>query len=183
MQASVTNHRAILSGLFLEAINDWLSLNAIGSGLVKELDTGTDPRHIPNYVSVLGATGEGLALSSTMTVDRELLVNTHPLGPTDILPADLDDWCRELNNQLVGRLKNKLLSRGVVVMLGLPVLIRGTDVTTVGSPDLTVTQHVVRTANGRLSFHLSTLIDENLTIPEQSCASEEVLLEGAVALF
>src|SRR5258706_3987238 len=82
-------------------------------------------------VSVLGANGEGVQLLSTLTVDVQLLARMHPVGQHDVSVAELEDWCRELNNQLVGRVKNKLLSHGFDLMIGLPALIRGTDISTV----------------------------------------------------
>jgi hypothetical protein len=176
----MTQHE-ILNRLFLEAAGDLLSANGIKAEVVTEL--GADVHSKLSYVSVLGATGEGVALSSMMTVDSALLVSLHPLGITEIPTADLEDWCRELNNQLVGRVKNKLLRYGVVVALGLPVLLRGTDVSAVATPDLTVSKHAIRTSSGKISLSLATLVDEDLVLIERESADEEVMLEGVVSLF
>jgi hypothetical protein len=183
MISTDTTQRAILNKLFLEAAEDLLSVNGIKADLVGEPDAGVNVDSKPSYVSVLGATGAGIALSSMMTIDRELLISLHPLGIADVSQADLEDWCRELNNQLVGRLKNKLLRCGIVVMMGLPVLLKGTNVSAVTSPEVTVSQHAIRTANGQIVLSLAMLMDEELKLVEQSFSSEAVLLEGAVSLF
>ena len=86
----MTQHE-ILNRLFLEAAGDLLSANGIKAEVVTEL--GADVHSKLSYVSVLGATGEGVALSSMMTVDSALLVSLHPLGITEIPTADLEDWC------------------------------------------------------------------------------------------
>ncbi len=146
-------------------------------------DGRTDIHSTTNYVSVLGAAGEGVALSSMLTFDRPLLVSMHPLGGGEITQADLEDWCRELNNQLVGRVKNRLLNYGITVTLGLPVFLQGTGVRAVATPDLTLSQYTVQTSSGNISLALSTLLAEDLQFVEQEGPNEEVLLEGAVSLF
>ncbi len=52
-------------------------------GLTERLrrDTsGSPPPPRPSYASVLSAAGEGVRLSSTVSMDRELLALTHPSG-------------------------------------------------------------------------------------------------------
>jgi hypothetical protein len=41
--------------------------------------------------------------------------------------ANLADWCGELANQLLGRLKNQLLDYEVVINLALPLVVSGAD--------------------------------------------------------
>ena len=183
MKSSNSVGHSLLNKLFLGSAEDLLSVNGISADVVDETDKAVRKHSTPHYVSVLGATGGGVALSSMLTFDRQLLVSLHPLGTADILQADLEDWCRELNNQLVGRVKNKLLRYGITVTLGLPVLLQGTDVRAVATPDLTLNRHAIRTSSGNISLSLSTLIDDDLQFIEQESCDEEVLLEGFVSLF
>src|SRR4051812_9021771 len=106
------------------------------------------------YASVLSANGEGIRLSSTLSLDRELLVRTHPLG-AGVGERDVEDWCREMNNQLVGRLKNKMLRAGCRLTTGLPVLIRGTDIVAVTSEDQHYRQYFFSSKHGSLAFTLA----------------------------
>ncbi len=70
-------------------------------GLTAHLRRDTSARRSsarPSYASVLSAAGEGVRLSSTVSMDRELLSLTHPSGAA-AGERDLEDWCRELNNE------------------------------------------------------------------------------------
>jgi hypothetical protein len=113
------------------------------------------------------------------------VLGMHPLGSADISQPDLEDWCRELNNQLVGRVKNKLLGYGRVVNVGLPVLITGTNVTPVAAPNAEIHEYSFESADGQITLTLATLLapDVELCEVESSTDSEPVLSEGALALF
>ena len=137
------------------------------------------------YASILGAAGEGIRLSSTLSLDRELLVRTHPSGASEVPEREVEDWCRELNNQLVGRLKNKLLRMGCELATGLPVLIKGSDMVAVSASDQDFRQYFFSSRYGSLSFTLAMLMAPDLAIAPRADDGEEdaVKLEGAMALF
>ena len=181
MNLTDTTQHGILNNLYLEAANELLATHDIHCH-VTEPDSARDPNK-SRYVSVLGATGEGIALSSMLRIRKDLLLGLHPAGSSDVSDKDLEDWCRELNNQLVGRMKNKLLRYGITITLGLPVLLTGTNVTVVAAPDATVSQHAIQIADGAISLTLETLVDPALQIQEQDSVEDGTLLEGAVALF
>jgi len=135
------------------------------------------------YASVLGASGEGVRLSSTLSLDRELLVRTHPSQAAVVPEREIEDWCRELNNQLVGRLKNKLLRAGCEMATGLPVLVRGTDIVAVTSEDEDYRQYFFSSKYGNLSFTLAMMLSPDLTLEKAAPDAGEVKFEGAMALF
>jgi hypothetical protein len=140
---------------------------------------------VASYVSILGATGDGIRLSSTLKIDRDLVISIRPLDSGDISQDELEDWCRELNNQLVGRLKNKLLGYGHVAMAGLPVLIAGTDVRPVPAPNSEVHEYSIESSHGQITLTLATLVapEVEFLAVEPSMDNEAVLLEGAIDLF
>jgi hypothetical protein len=109
----------------------------------------------------------------------------HPSGSANISQSDLEDWCLELNNQLVGRVKNKLVGYGRILVVGLPVLLTGTDVSGVTAPNSEVHQYSVESADGQIVLTLATLIaaDDDLFEMEPSTDDETVLSEGAISLF
>ena len=137
------------------------------------------------YASVLSASGEGIRLCATLSLDRELLVRTHPaLTQGEPGERDIEDWCRELNNQLVGRLKNKLLRSGCELTTGLPMLLRGTDIVPVTSEDQQFRQYFFSSKHGSLAFTLALLMAADLTLEALPGAeADEVKREGAMALF
>ena len=173
----VTTQCKLLNHLYLQAASDLLSVHDIQADVLSEPDLKTDAFQ-SCYVSVLGATGVGIALSSVVKISRELLVFLHPFGSPDIPDAHLADYCRELNNQLVGRMKNKMLRYGVTLTLGLPVLLTGKDVSAVASPDSTLQE---MPSNGSVALILESTVDPDLQLEEAESA-DEAMLEGAVAL-
>jgi hypothetical protein len=156
-------------------------------GLSEHLERQDGDHHEPGrgtYASVLGATGQGIRLSSTLSLDRELLVRTHPSGNAKLPEREVEDWCRELNNQLVGRLKNKMLRAGCEVTTGLPVLIKGRDIVAVGAADEDFRQYFFSSQYGQLAFTLSMLLAPDLSLdPGRADEDGGVRFEGAMALF
>jgi hypothetical protein len=182
---SMDNQHSILNSLYLESAADLLSANGLHSCVVQESAPAVSGAGETAYVSVLCANGEGVALSSMIKIDKHLLASIHPLQPATVSQRDLEDWCRELNNQLVGRMKNKLLRYGVTVSLGLPVLLTGTDVSAVAAPDLTINDHSFALDNGRLMLTLSTFVDPAIELKETESVSDDegAYVEGSIALF
>jgi hypothetical protein len=184
MDSTNTKQQAILEELYFQAFDDQLAWHGTKTGFIREAAGKTGFRAKPAYVSALGASGEGIAIMSILKIDRDLLTSLHPLGSADISQLYLEDWCRELNNQIVGRLKNKLLRYGVGISLGLPVLLSGTDVTTIAAPHLTVSERSFESQDSLMSLALSTILHPDLEFLEQPSSEEEsALLEGSLALF
>jgi hypothetical protein len=182
MMNNAKDHQ-ILNELYVEACRALLSAYGLTANVQEQ--GGTSTRNKAIYVSLLGASGEGINLSSMLKIDRDLVISMHPMGAANVSQPDLEDWCLEINNQLVGRVKNKLLGYGRVVMVGLPVLLTGTDVSAVIAPNSEVHQYCVESADGQITLTLATLIarDVELHEMEPSMNDEAVLVEGSVALF
>lgn len=174
----------ILNELYVHACRSLLSAYGLTAS-VQEHRSGATSRNRVNYVSLLGANGEGIRLSSILKIDRNLVIRLRPWGSANPSQPDLEDWCLELNNQLVGRLKNKLLGYGRVVIVGLPVLLTGTDVSPVTAANSEVRHYSVESADGQITLTLATLVvpDVELHEMESSMDDDAVLVEGEVALF
>lgn len=71
-------------------------------------------------ISTIGFSSAALGGSLLLAITNDLLLKTSPTQD-----VNLADWCGELANQLLGRLKNQLLKYGVVVNLALPVVLSG----------------------------------------------------------
>ena len=184
MDSTNTKQQAILEKLYFEAFDDQFERHGTTTGLIREAAGKTGVRAKPAYVSALGASGEGIAIMSMLKIDRDLLTRLHPLGSADISELYLQDWCRELNNQIVGRLKNKLLCYGIEISLGLPVLLSGSGVTTIAAPNQTVSERSFESRDSLMTLALSTILDPDLEfLEQQSSADESALLEGSLSLF
>ena len=71
---------------------------------------------------IIGFTGMGITGMCLVAASEEPLEATNP---TD---GALRDWVAELSNQLAGRLKHKLLARGVEVYITTPIVLRATRI-------------------------------------------------------
>lgn len=179
---------ALVRRLFLESFTELLVAYNLTDRIHE--DTAEPPReHRVSYVSVLTLTADGLRISSTLDLDIELLARLHPMRAdtreAPITVADLEDWCAELNNQLGGRLKNKLLVRGCHLATGLPSLLTGIDISSIAQDDDMDTYQAAYVSEGRrMVVTLATDIaaDTRLTEPTPAAANA-VLREGAVVLF
>jgi hypothetical protein len=89
-----------------------------------------------------------------------------------------DDWAKELTNQLMGRIKNRLLQLGATVQIGLPVI-------------CSTSEHSPHTSTTSLTYMGATMGGDVLVtlegMPEESelsgVAPEGVALEGDAIFF
>tara|TARA_R110002072_G_scaffold11246_1_gene51260 strand:+ start:3502 stop:4047 length:546 start_codon:yes stop_codon:yes gene_type:complete len=70
---------------------------------------------------------DDIEITLIITATKGFLVNTIPLigGQRLDTVSFQNDWCLELANRFLGRLKNKLLSHDCLLNMGLPVLVGG----------------------------------------------------------
>lgn len=78
-----------------------------------ELDTVT---------TVIQCASEALTIRLLVQASKGFLIKTMPLigGQRIELRSFQEDWCLEIANRFLGRLKNKLLSHGCQLQMGLP---------------------------------------------------------------
>ncbi len=174
----------ILNEVYVQACGALLAAYGLAANVQEHGGVRSAPKQAL-FVSLLGASGDGISLSSMLQIDRGVVARMYPLGSANLSQPELEDWALELNNQLVGRVKNKLLRYGRVVNIGLPVLITGTDVSAVTAPKSNVQQYFVESADGQIVLTLATLISADVVFDEMeaSMGDETALLEGVVALF
>jgi hypothetical protein len=79
-------------------------------------------------VAVIGFAGSQMRGSLVMGATRQALRLSHPLaGRAD--DDSLRDWGGELSNQLIGRIKIRLLAHEIVIQLGTPTTMSGHELT------------------------------------------------------
>jgi hypothetical protein len=66
--------------------------------------------------------GRDMSGNLTIGLDREQLKKSLPVKTER--QADLEDWVRELANQLMGLVKTRLQHRGINIMLSLPLTVK-----------------------------------------------------------
>jgi CheY-specific phosphatase CheX len=110
---------------------------------------------------------------------RGTCVLAAPLGTIEAAaPKDASarDWVGELANQLVGRLKAKLMARGATIALSTPVVLRGVKLSPL--PRTGVEPVVFQSSAGDVLVWLEVEIEDNFQLGEERAlkASEGELL-------
>lgn len=90
--------------------------------------------------------------------------------------AGVRDWVGELSNQLVGRLKAKLMARGATIALSTPVVLRGVKLSPLPRTD--VKPVVFNSSAGKVLVWLEVEVDSDFQLGEERAlkASEGELL-------
>jgi hypothetical protein len=124
-----------VSGMLVECATALLE----AFGTTVRYDPAGEARHPPEdgLLAIIGfGSGEGLAGgqkglrgSLVLSANRGLLERSRPVtarsgeGGVDAL----QDWIGELANQLLGRLKSRLLAHGIAIQLGTPTTVSGLE--------------------------------------------------------
>ena len=175
----------VVNDLYVGACRELFSAYGLTAHLhVQAADRRDRNRNRAGYISVVSASGEGIRLLSTASVDADLLAHTHLLGAEHTSPRFLQDWCRELNNQLLGRVKNKLLEFDCDVVMGLPALITGTDLETVTQPELNARRYFFTSPHGCMTLILESLLTPDFKLnPVTSPSREAAVMHAGAVLF
>ena len=139
----------------------------------------------PSLLSVLGAYGQDAQILCEMNTQASLLGAVHPMAGSDLQQADLEDWSRELNNQLLGRLKNKLLPYGCELALGIPTVVSGDQLSSTAAPGLVMSWFRAELGGKCMNLTIGLQVKPDCTLhePEPGVQDDNPMLEGALALF
>lgn len=84
------------------------------------------------FCGVVGFSGEQMRGAILLATSREPLGRTSPTSD-----SSLREWIAELSNQLLGRIKNRLLQHGVTIHLSTPIVLRGQQIAPISQGELT----------------------------------------------
>jgi CheY-specific phosphatase CheX len=123
--------------------SDWNRINGmlVESAISLLRAFGTSARYEPageqqhpaedGMLAIIGFAGEQLRGSLVLSANPGLLEGSCPartVGRADATHLEiLQDWVGELANQLLGRLKSRLLAHGVAIELGTPTTVSGLE--------------------------------------------------------
>lgn len=80
------------------------------------------------FCGIVGFTGDQMRGALLLATSKEPLGRTLPSSD-----ASLREWIAELSNQLLGRIKNKLVAHGVTLHMSTPTVLRGQHIAPVSS--------------------------------------------------
>ena len=138
-----------------------------------------DPSVAPELAGVLGFVGDDLHGTVTLATSTAVMQGMMK----DVPGADLlTDWLAELTNQLLGRIKNRLLRCGTSVMSSTPVVVTGQQLKVAMGEHSVNCCHTFRTGVGALHVWLGAEIAEGVEIREKG-SIEPAPGEGDLLLF
>ncbi|HTV24844.1 MAG TPA: chemotaxis protein CheX [Polyangiaceae bacterium] len=113
-----TESSTLLEGIVRDATR------ALFGGYGAPLELDASPAHETleraSFVAVIGFSSSTFNGSLLMALPNDVVARTLPAAGGDLM-----DWCGELANQLLGRLKNQLVEYRVSINMTLPVVISG----------------------------------------------------------
>jgi hypothetical protein len=125
---------------------------------------------------VMGFVGKTMRGALVLGTTREPLEKSNPLGC-----GSPRDWVCELANQLTGRLKNRLLGRGLEVLLTTPTGLSGDNL--IASPRAVRAPQVFAVSSGFVCVWLDVEYLQGFELPALAPVVERVVPEGETLLF
>ncbi len=162
--------RAILERFVDEAC---LSLFGAYGVDLKRVAVDHAPRHDVLYCGIVGLTGQNIRATCILAATEE------PISQSSPIPSSARDWVAELSNQLIGRIKNKLVAYGAEAYVSMPVVLRGEHLAPI--PQQRIRPFAYGTAGGGvfLWVEFETSPDFVLGMPTDGA----VMSEGEALLF
>jgi CheY-specific phosphatase CheX len=104
-------------------------MSAFGTTVVPSPGRESFPSLQDGILAIIGFGGDQIRGSLLLSASRGILSTSCPIENTAGPAADetLQDWGGELANQLLGRLKSRLLAHQVTILLGTPTTVSGID--------------------------------------------------------
>lgn len=145
---------------------------------------GDAPAQGDSYAASVGYTAGTARGALSVRASTRLVTLCHPAASdaSELSEGAIADWVGELSNQLLGRVKNRLLRHGLEIQLSTPVVVRGRDLC---QARLNGSQCVVEQPFhfGEDTLFVCFQIDGEFHLEDESPETESPYVEGDVALF
>lgn len=158
-----------------DAIVTTATVELFASSSVKVQPASAMP--VLDRVAVIGFGGGGLRGSLGLGVSTALIEKLVGGGT-----ERQDDWLSEMANQLLGRVKNRLLRHGVTITIALPMVLRGLRVEIVGASK-ELWAYPFDTSDGALCVWVDVLADPEFVLAPMSDEALDIPSEGELILF
>ncbi|MCP4680395.1 MAG: chemotaxis protein CheX [Deltaproteobacteria bacterium] len=172
----MSNLEEVLDSLAIDACSELLKAYDVSMSLESSATASTVKA--VSRGGVIGFSGEQIRGSLCLQLDEDVISR---IG----LPGhDRNDWIAELSNQLLGRIKNKLLKMQIVLGLGIPVAVAGEGLEMAfGSHKARTFKFVNDSGNEQMIVHLDCEFDGEITVNLEENTGEEPLEEGKSLIF
>lgn len=155
---------ATIEDIFHTAASELLSNYKLSSSSPQDLSATDATNQRSVILSIINASGEGIKILSTINVGESTARYIYTGDGANAELEDLQDLCGELNNQLIGKVKNKMLAYDCKLMLGLPSCITGNSVSIHAPQSAILSEQIYTSAEGDVIVCLYTVIQPNFTM-------------------
>ena len=140
--------------------------------------------HEPHdYVTVIGFYGEAMRGALGLGIDRRIVMRMlEQYGESTKLPVSAEDFVAETANQLLGRVKNRLLGYGVDFGIALPMVLRGIEVQLARSTSEIWPYHFSSSSEGAVTVWFDARIGEGVELQRHE-GTDTIACEGEVTMF
>jgi len=146
-------------------------------------ESSHDFEHAP--IACIDAGSSDIELNIGLELPMEVLALTYPVpNIIDVDEESLEDWISELSNQLIGRLKAKLLKHNLQVDLGLPTSYFGADLDNLILADQHRLSLFFDLDGESCAFHIGIeIFAEDIDFSLEEIKREDDLAESEIELF
>jgi hypothetical protein len=132
MMAMPDGNEPILRKHLLECARELFDAYSVSFGEELPETTATESRD-GKLAAVIGFTGESMRGALALVTSERLLHFLYPIPNRQPSETELADWAGEFANQLLGRLRNRLLPRGVEIHVSMPKVMAAAHVRLTGT--------------------------------------------------
>jgi CheY-specific phosphatase CheX len=151
----------------------------------RSIDLQPDAEHdsAVEYAAVIGFSAEKVRGMVGIGVDPATLSGLVAADTQAVPEVNSEDWLAESANQLVGRLKNKLMGHGMTVSLALPTVLSGVRLQFLSQEATSLCTHKFKSPAGTVYVWLDVRIDADRVLTPTHDPGMQGTPEGAVVLF
>lgn len=166
-----SDNNGTLSEIVCEAVTK--VFEAYGTELLAA-KTG-DPGH--EVVAVIGYAADEVRGGLALGISKKLAERTMPTPDTPLY-----DWAGELANQILGRVRNKMLAYEVDIQISTPVVLHGLGVQVAPPGHTGVKVASYKAGKEMVQVLLEARFEQGYELPEP-CADDTAINEGEMLLF
>jgi CheY-specific phosphatase CheX len=172
---------AILDGLMTAAAIDLFS----GYGVTVTYSGQTSATDLPGSATVagvIGFSGEEIRGSVLLASTEALFARATPPRARGEHGGREREWAAELTNQLLGRLKNRLYGRGVVLSASTPTALSGGALAVASAATQQVRAYAFRNDDAEIWVRID-VVDEGVDLTTTRDDGAEAAREGDILIF
>jgi len=170
-----------IHGLFDSACHDLFA--GLNCSLKPLSESSHDFQDAP--IACIDAGSSEIEVNIGLELPMEVLALTYPVpNIIDVDDESLEDWVSELSNQLIGRLKAKLLKHGLEIDLGLPTSYFGADLDSLILADQHRLSLFFDLDGESCAFHIGIeIFEQEIKFSLEEIAGSDNLAESEIELF